>query len=272
MNNLIFLSVVVPAYNEERRIGRTLSGLRKFLDEQSYPHEVLVVDDGSTDDTHKIVDTIARSWPQLKLFSNSANRGKGAVVKQGVLSAQGQYVLFSDADNATPIDQIDKLLSYIEQYPVVIGSRHCPGAKIHIPQAGHRAVLSRLSNLLIRWLAVPGIYDTQCGFKLFQREPAQAIFSRVTINRFGFDFEALAIARALGYQFKEVGIDWYNDGASKVRAGRDAIRTLRDLLRVRRNLNSGIYQNKVYDIKMVSLPVENQVKTEENKLLEKVEH
>ena len=241
MSESIFLSVIIPAYNEERRIGKTLAGMRKFLDEQAYPYEVLVIDDGSTDATRQIADTIARDWSQLKLLSNSVNRGKGAVVRQGVLSAQGQYILFSDADNATPIEQVNKLLQHISQYPVVIGSRHCPGAKIHIPQAKHRMILSRLSNLLIRWLAVPGIYDTQCGFKLFQRLPAREIFERVTIDRFGFDFEALAIARHLGYPFKEVGVDWYNDGASKVRAGRDALRTLHDLLKVKWHLLRGRY-------------------------------
>ncbi len=245
MNESIYISVIIPTYNEERRIGKTLAELRKFLDRQTFSYEVLVVDDGSTDITNKIVDTIARDWPQLKLLSNSVNRGKGAVVREGVLSARGQHILFADADNATPIEQIAKLLPYIEQYPVVIGSRHCPGAKIHIPQARHRAILSRLSNLLIRWLAVPGVYDTQCGFKLFQRLPAQEIFSRVTISRFGFDFEALAIARYLGYPFKEVGIDWYNDSASKVRAGRDALRTLRDLLKVKWNLLRGSYRKKL---------------------------
>jgi len=236
MSENIYISVVIPAYNEERRIKGTLAKLREFLDRQTYSYEVLVVDDGSTDSTHQAVEAVARGWSQLKLFSNLANRGKGAVVRQGILSAEGKYILFSDADNATPIEQINKLLQHISQYPVVIGSRHCPGAKIHIPQVMHRMVLSRLSNLLIRWLAVPGVCDTQCGFKLFQRLPAREIFERVTINRFGFDFEALAIARYLGYPFKEVGIDWYNDSASKVRAGRDALRTLRDLLKVKWHL------------------------------------
>ncbi|MFH1088499.1 MAG: dolichyl-phosphate beta-glucosyltransferase, partial [Patescibacteria group bacterium] len=254
MSESIFLSVVIPAYNEEKRIGKTLVELRTFLDKQQYLYEVLIINDGSTDETHKIIDAVAQGWPQLKLVSNLVNRGKGAVVRQGVLSALGQYILFSDADNATPIDQIDKLLPYAEQYPVVIGSRHCTGAKIHIPQARHRIILSRLSNLIIRWLAVPGAYDTQCGFKLFQRDTAREIFERVTINRFGFDFEALAIAHHLGYSFKEVGVDWYNDGASKVRAGRDAIRTLWDLLKVRRNLNNEIYQKKIYDIKIMPVP------------------
>ncbi len=242
MNTSIFLSAVIPAYNEEQRIGATLAGLRKFLDKQTYAYEVIVVNDGSNDATFSIVDLIARDWPQLKLLSNLKNQGKGAVVRQGILSAQGQYILFSDADNATPINQINKLLQYIEQYPVVISSRYCPGARIVVHQAWYRVWLSRLSNRLIRLVLLPGIYDTQCGFKLFKHQPAKDIFSRVTINRFGFDFEALAIARYLKYSFKEVGIDWYNDGASKVRAGRDAWRTLKDLLKVKWNLSQDVYK------------------------------
>lgn len=238
----IYLSVVIPVYNEEQRIGKTLADMREYFRHQNYTYEVIVVDDGSTDKTSGMVTQTIADWPQLRWLANPVNRGKGAVVKQGILAAQGQYILFTDADNATPIHQIEKLLPHLADYPVVIGSRHCPGAKIHISQARHRMILSRLSNLLIRWLAVPGVYDTQCGFKLFQREPAREIFERVTINRFGFDFEALAIACQFGYPFKEVGVDWYNDGASKVRAGREALRTLRDLLKVKWNLVQGVYK------------------------------
>jgi dolichyl-phosphate beta-glucosyltransferase len=241
-----YLSVVIPAYNEERRIGKTLAAMRRFLDQQSYSYEVTVVDDGSRDTTRAIVSIIAEGWPQLKLITNLRNRGKGAVVRQGVLAAAGRYILFADADNATPIEQIEKLLPYASQYPIVIGSRHCPGAKIHIPQARHRILLSRGSNLLIRLLAVPGIWDTQCGFKLFERNAGQNIFANVRLERFGFDFEALIIAQHLGYKFKEVGIDWYNDAESKVRTGREALRTLKDLFLVKLNLLQGKYSRVGY--------------------------
>lgn len=266
----IYLSVVIPVYNESERIGKTLALFRDYFDSKSYEYEVIVVDDGSTDTGLATIQKFAESWPQLRVVANTTNCGKGAVVRQGMLMALGEIILFTDADNSTPIEQIEKLLPNIEQYPVVFGSRHCPEGKILIPQSLHRVWLSRMSNLLIRWLAVPGIYDTQCGFKLFQREPAREIFERVTIDRFGFDFEALAIARYLGYSFKEVGVDWYNDGDSKVRAGRDAIRTLWDLFKVRRNLNAGVYKKKSYDINIVS-PAEIQIKAED-KLLEKVEY
>jgi len=241
---MTYLSIIIPVYNEEQRIGKTLTIVRDYFNRQSYAYEVILVDDGSSDGGLAVIREFATLWPQLKITTNAINRGKGAVVRQGVLMAQGQTVLFMDADNSTPIEQIEKLLPYIEQYPAVIGSRHCPGGQVLVPQAPHRIWLSRMSNLLIRWFLLPGIYDTQCGFKLFQNVPAKEIFSRVKINRFGFDFEALAIANHLGYQFKEVGVDWYNDGASKVRAGRDALRTLRDLFLVKWNLWRGLYRKK----------------------------
>lgn len=242
----LYLSVIIPTYNEERRIGKTLATIRNFLNKKDYNYEILVVDDGSSDTTKEIVNIIAEGWPQLKIMVNSVNRGKGSVVKQGVLNATGKYILFTDADNATPIEQVDKLLEYVGKYPIVIGSRHCPGAKIHIPQSRHRIFLSRASNLLIRLMTVPGIYDTQCGFKLFERNAGQNIFSNVRLDRFGFDFELLVIANHLGYKFKEVGIEWYNDPESKVRAGREAIRTLKDLIKVKINLLKGTYSKTGY--------------------------
>ena len=268
----IYLSVIIPVYNEEQRVGKTLAAVQGYLARQAYVSEVLLIDDGSSDSTRGVISTIIQGWSNYKLLVNPENRGKGAVVKQGMLIAQGEYILFTDADNATPIAQIEKLLPYINKYPIVIGSRHCPGAKIHVSQSPHRMILSRLSNLLIRWLAVPGIYDTQCGFKLFKNKPAKDIFSRVTINRFGFDFEALAIARHLGYQFKEVGVDWYNDGASKVRAGRDAIRTLRDLLKVKGYLLSGVYDQPAGHPEVAVSQVADSVAASvtEEELLEKI--
>lgn len=244
--NNIYLSVVIPAYNEERRIGKTLVSIRDFLNKQNYNYEIIVVDDGSNDTTKDIINIMADGWPQLRFIYNQINRGKGAVVRQGVLNSKGQCILFTDADNATPIEQVDKLLQHIEEFPIVIGSRHCPGGKIHIPQARHRIILSRASNLLIRLLAVPGVWDTQCGFKLFECNAGKNIFANIQLARFGFDFEALAIAQHLGYKFKEVGIEWYNDPESKVRAGKEALRTLRDLLKIKSNLMRGVYSKGGY--------------------------
>jgi len=245
-NQGIYLSVIIPTYNEEKNIGKTLTGVRKFLDAQGYGYEVVVVDDGSTDTTCSIVEIIAEGWPELKIISNEINQGKGAVVKQGVLSAKGKYILFMDADSATPIEEVDKLLAHVKKYPIVIGSRHCPGAKIHIPQARHRVILSRASNLLIRLLILPGIYDTQCGFKLLERNAGQNVFANVQLKRWGFDFEMLVIAKHLGYTFKEVGVNWYDDPDSKVRAGKEALKTLVELFKVKANLVKGVYSSTGY--------------------------
>ena len=242
----LYLSVVIPAYNEERRIGKTLAKFRRYFDAQNYAYEVIVSDDGSSDTTREIVNIIAEGWPQLRLLTASYNQGKGAVVKRGMLSARGQYVLFADADNATPIEELEKFWPYIKTYPIVFGSRYCFGAQVHIAQARHRIILSRLSNLLIRTMAVPGVWDTQCGFKLFERNAGQNIFANVRLTRFGFDIEAFAIARQLGYQFKEVGINWYNDFDTRVRTGREALRTLRDLFKITWNKLHGKYRKVGY--------------------------
>jgi len=242
----IYLSVIIPAYNEECRIGRTLTKLRSYLDNQNYTYEVVVSDDGSSDTTREIVNIIAEGWPQLRLLIAPQNQGKGAVVKQGVLSAHGRYVLFTDADNATPIEEIEKFWPYVKSYPIVFGSRYCHGAHVHIAQARHRIILSRLSNLLIRMMAVPGILDTQCGFKLFEQNVGKNIFANVRLTRFGFDIEVFVIARQLGYQFKEVGINWYNDADTRVRTGREAIRTLKDLFKITWNKLHGQYRKVGY--------------------------
>lgn len=245
MNNLT-LSVIFPAYNEESRLGKTLTLAREYLDKQDYDYEVIVVDDGSTDITAKLVEEFMRSWPQLKLIKQPKNLGKGAAVKAGVMAARGDFILFSDADGSTPIEEIERLWPYAKDWPVVIGSRHCPGAKVHIKQVWLRIWLSRASNLLIRVLAVPGIWDTQCGFKLFQQNAAKAIFSHVTIKKWGFDFESLVIAQHLSFRLKEIGINWYNDPQSSVKAGREAIRTLIDLFKIKLRLLRGGYDRIGY--------------------------
>ncbi|RLC37541.1 hypothetical protein DRH29_01585 [candidate division Kazan bacterium] len=245
-NNSIYLSIVIPAYNEERRIGSTLSKIRKYLDAQGYVYEVIVVNDGSTDTTVPIVNIIREGWPQLRLIDNPQNQGKGAVVKQGILAGLGKYILFTDADNATPIEEVEKLLEHVNIYPIVFGSRYIKGSKIHVFQSRPRIILSRLSNLLIRIVAVPGVWDTQCGFKLFERNAGKNIFANVRLTRFGFDIEAFVIAQKLRYRFKEVGINWYNDFETKVRTGREAIRTLFDLFRIRFNLWRGKYNSVGY--------------------------
>lgn len=242
----IYLSVIIPAYNEERRIGKTLVAVRRYLDMQDFEYEVIVSDDGSRDTTIPIVQIIQEGWKQLRLVQAPCNQGKGAAVKRAILDAKGKWLLFTDADNATPIEELAKLLPYTKDFQIVFGSRHCPGAHIYIPQARHRIILSRLSNILIRILAVPGVYDTQCGFKLFERNAGKNVFANVTLNRFGFDFEALMIAKRLKYKMKEVGINWYNDEESKVRTSREAVRTLLDLFKIKWRMMRGMYDQVGY--------------------------
>lgn len=242
----VHLSVIIPAYNEERRIGKTLASIRKYLDVQTYNYEVIISDDGSRDTTVPIVKIIQEGWPQLRLLTAVENRGKGAVVKHAMLNARGKYLLFTDADNATPIEEVEKFWPYADTFPIVFGSRHCKGAHIYIHQATHRKWLSRASNLLIRFIAVPGVWDTQCGFKMFERSAGKNIFANVKMERFGFDIEAFVIAQKLGYPFKEVGINWYNDPDTRVRTGKEAIRTLRDLFKIRFNIMKGRYDSVGY--------------------------
>ncbi|MEA1909727.1 MAG: dolichyl-phosphate beta-glucosyltransferase [Patescibacteria group bacterium] len=227
------LTVIIPTFNESNRITETLESVREFLITQSYDHEVIIVDDGSVDDTVEKIKEYTQEDANFKIITYQPNKGKGNAVKTGVLNAKGEYVVYMDADNSTKISEVDKLWPHTKDYDVVFGSRHHPEATIHIRQAIHRIILSRLSNLLIRVLLLPNIYDTQCGFKLFKTDVAKKVFSKNRLNRFGFDFEVLAMSRNMGYKIKEVGVDWYNDSDSKVRAGREALRTLKDLLRVR---------------------------------------
>jgi len=242
----IYLSVVIPTFNEDRRIGKTLASLREYLDSRHYRYEVIVSDDGSTDTTVPIVKLIQEGWQQLHLIASPTNEGKGSAVKRAMLAGSGRYLLFTDADNATPIEEVERLWPFTPDYPVVFGSRHISGAHIHIDQAQHRKLLSRASNLLIRFVAIPGVWDTQCGFKLFERNAGKNIFANVHLTRFGFDIEAFVIARQLGYKFKEVGINWTNDPDSRVRAGREAIRTLIDLFRIKYHMLAGTYKRVGY--------------------------
>jgi len=228
------LSVVIPAYNEQDRIERTLTRVVEYLDGRGEPYEILVVSDGSTDATEGIVQRFAQTHPQVKLFAYQPNRGKGYAVRYGILRAQGERILFSDADLATPIEELEKLEPYLERgYPVAIGSRPLRESQLVVRQPFYREMAGRAFNKVVQVLAVRGIHDTQCGFKLFTRDAAHAIFSRCRLNGFSFDFEALFYAQRLGYEIAEVPIRWMHQEGSKVRLLRDGLRMLRDLVWLR---------------------------------------
>lgn len=238
----IYLSVVIPAYNEEKRLGATLESIAKFLSNQNYQSEVLIVSDGSTDKTAELAKTFTGKIKNLKIIENKENHGKGYVTRQGMIGVKGKFRIFMDADNATSLDQIDRFLPFFKDgYDVVIGDRDLKESRIKIRQSRLKEFLGDFGNTLIQILAVPGIEDTQCGFKAFSASAAEEIFKRMTIDRWGFDIEVLAIANKLGYKIKTVPVAWINDPNSKVKLS-GYINTLIELFKIKWNLISNRYK------------------------------
>lgn len=237
-----FLSVVIPAYNESDRIGHTLAAIDAYLSQQKYPYEIIVVNDGSTDDTVRIVNGLKSKIKDLKLIDNPKNHGKGWVVKQGMLAALGDIRLFMDADNSTSVDQIERMLpKFKEGYEVVIGSRRVPGAKIAVHQPFWREQIGRIFNLLVRVAAGLPYADTQAGFKAFSAAAARRIFPKQTIYRFAFDVEILVISRLEGFKIAEVPITWINDAKSHVKF-KSMAQMLIEVLTVRWKMLKGEYR------------------------------
>jgi dolichyl-phosphate beta-glucosyltransferase len=227
------LSVVIPAYNEIARLEPTLRRVIAYCRAQCPLFEIIVVDDGSTDGTPDLVERIAAEEAGVKLIALGANRGKGAAVRSGVLAARGREVLFSDADLATPIEELDKLRQRLaDGCDIAIGSRAAPGADIRVRQHPMRELMGRTFNLMVRVAALGGIRDTQCGFKLFRRDAAHDLFGRARLDGFAFDVEVLWLARGR-YQVAEVPVVWSHVDDSKVSPGGDAARMFVDLLRIR---------------------------------------
>jgi dolichyl-phosphate beta-glucosyltransferase len=238
----IYLSIVIPAYNEAQRISHTLHQILAYLQQQPYSAEVIVVDDGSHDATARIVAPFCAQTPPVYLLHNEPNRGKGFSVRQGFLHARGAYLLFSDADLSTPIEEVEKLLAALhEPYAIAVASRALPQSRVEVHQAWYRESMGRLFNLLVRTLVLPGVRDTQCGFKCFTRQAALDICQYMTVERFGFDVEMLYLARRLGYQVCEVPVVWRNSPQTHVRILRDAARMLGDVCRMRCHALGGLY-------------------------------
>lgn len=240
----IFLSVVIPAYNEEKRLPNTLKSTIAYMSRQSYAWEIAVVDDGSKDRTASVVESFSVQYPNIHLLQYGNNRGKGFAVRYGMTHTTGRFRLFMDADNSTSVDHVERFLPYFQDgYDAVIGSRDVEGADIAVHQAKWKEMLGDLGNLWIQFWAVPGIKDTQAGFKVFTGKASDDIFPRLTIDRWGFDVEALAVARLLGYRVIERPIRWVNDPDSKV-STRAYIDVLREVVQVRLNIWSGVYAKK----------------------------
>ena len=241
----IKLSVVIPAYNEEKRIASTLEETDKYLKKQNYGYEIVVVDNGSNDNTCDLVKQYQKAGIEnvVRLCLSKSIGAKGSAVKLGVYEhAQGEFVVFMDADNATPISEIEKFWPFFEKgFSVVIGSRYVEASKVTKKQPFYRVMLSRMSNLLIQMIAVPGIHDTQLGFKAFTKKAAKEIFSRVTIPGWGFDMEVLTIANIHKYRIREVGVLWRERGGSHVPL-KAYLQSLRDLLKIKINALMGKYR------------------------------
>jgi glycosyltransferase involved in cell wall biosynthesis len=239
------LSVVVPAYNEEQRLPKTLAAIGDYLKKQPYAYEIIVVNDGSKDGTAGVTESLIGKVAKLKLIDNRVNHGKGYVVRQGMLAARGQIRLFTDSDDSTPIEEVEKLLPFFKEgYDIVIGSRDVKGAKLEPPQPLIRRFLGRgwwlLTSFMVgTWV----IQDTQCGFKAMTAKATVDIMSRCRIDRFAFDPEILLLARGLKYRVKETGILWRNDLRSTVKAG-SMVKMFQDLMRIRLNQAKGLYGNK----------------------------
>ncbi len=236
-----FLSVIIPAYNEAKRLPLTLIDIDKHLQDQEYSYEILVVNDGSKDATAEIVRRFIPIVDHLKLIDNSENRGKGAVVRQGMLAAKGNWRLFMDADNSTSIVEFNKMLPYLKQgYEVAIASRDMKGSRTMPAQPWYKRFLGNIGNVVIQLLVLPGFWDTQCGFKCFSAEAVGKIFPQTRIVRWGFDVEALALAKRFGYKIKEIPIFWVNDPRTHV-SFRSYLQVFAEVVKVRWWLWRGEY-------------------------------
>jgi dolichyl-phosphate beta-glucosyltransferase len=239
-----YLSVVIPAYNEQNRLPPTLVRVTEFLKEWGRPHEILVVDDGSRD------ETVARArdvgGPSVTVVSNETNRGKGYSVRRGMLLARGERRLMTDADLSTPIEEVRRLITRMDEgYDVVIASRAVAGANIEIHQPWYRENMGRIFNLFVRTVTGLDLKDTQCGFKLFSARAAEESFGACRLDGFSFDVESLYIANRRGYKIAELPVTWRNDEATRVGVFRDSSRMFMDLLRIRWYDASGLYARNV---------------------------
>lgn len=229
----IFLSVVIPAYNEETRLGDTLKQIRSFLGRQTYPSEILLVDDGSTDQTVRVAERELSQFPHT-IVSNGKNCGKGSAVRKGMLLAAGKYVLFTDADLSTPIEEVSRFIRSLEEgYDVVIGSRALKESRVEVHQAFLRESMGKIFNRLARIFTFREIRDSQCGFKGFRREAAKELFSEQKMDGFSFDVEIVYLAQRKGLRILEMPVTWRNSPQSRVRLLGDPMKMFWDLLRIR---------------------------------------
>jgi dolichyl-phosphate beta-glucosyltransferase len=232
-----FLSIVIPVYNEERRIGEGLRRVSAFLSLKNFPAEVIVSDDGSTDKTSEVVQAFIASHPNvpIRLLKAPRNRGKGAVVRDGMTQARGRYLLLTDADMSSPIKEVDKLIQALEKgADIAVGSRALRSPGCDVKQSKLRHTTGRIFSFLTRVLVLDGILDTQCGFKLFRADTTRELFKEQTIERFSFDIELLYLAARKGLRIKEVPVMWKEEPGTRVHFIKDPLNMVKDLFYLRR--------------------------------------
>ena len=238
----IYLSIIIPAYNEENRISPTIRKIEAFLIHKRYGAEIIVVDDGSSDNTAGVIEKLKIEYQNITLVRQPGNFGKGAAVKKGALLARGGIILFSDADLSTPIEEADKLAFLIESgSDVVFGSRSLPGSNVVVRQPFYRVLMGKVFNLVVWLLLGMSFKDTQCGFKGFSKKAASYIFCRQLIEGFAFDVELIFIALKGGFKVREEPVSWYNSPDSRVSVLLSPLSMIAELVRIRVNYLKGSY-------------------------------
>lgn len=238
------LSIIIPAYNEEKRITKTLEDIDRYMSKQNYEYEIIVASDGSKDKTGEVVNGLKQKIKNLSLLDSKENHGKGYAVRQGMMAAKGDYRLFTDADNSTSIDQVEKIWPELNNgYDIVIGSRDIKGAVLDPPQPFIRNIILGEGFKLFRKVVIGlwGTEDTQCGFKLMTGKAAQAVLPKCKIDRFAFDPEILVVGKKMGFKIKEIPVHWKNDLDSKVKMS-SMVKMALDLFVIRKNLIVGAYK------------------------------
>lgn len=236
------LSIVIPVFNEENRIKNTLLNIQDYIMHRNINAEIIISNDGSTDKTHLIIEERQKTMKNLSLIGTIKNKGKGAAVKNGIQRASGEYILMTDADHSTPIEELDRFIPLMNEFDIIIGSRYLKDSHVKIKQPLTRVLIGRIGNALIQLFLINNIKDTQCGFKLFKHATAKNVFALQKVHRWGFDMEIIAIAQSLDYKIKEIPVSWFDSPESRFRPLKDCLYTFLELLYIKLNFWCGRYK------------------------------